>query len=72
VEGDHAVGLNAVLRVIASIGVEPGGHVDGDDGRVGLVDRCRRARSRFPKVAADSRSQHRVDDHVRLVEIGRS
>jgi len=69
VEGDHAVGRHAVLRMIASIGVEPGGHVDGDDGRVGLVDRCRRARSRFPKVAADSRSQHRVDDHVRLVEI---
>jgi len=74
VEGDDAVGLDTDHVVVAApgrfagVGVDPGGHVDGDDRGVALVRQPRRGPFRLSERAGNSASEHRVDDHVRIVE----
>gem|GEM_PF-6882110 len=64
VEGDDVVSVNGDARGGPGVGVDPGGNIDGDNLRVGGVDRASGARLGLSQRARDAGAEHRVDDTV--------
>ena len=72
-EGERHLGADDALGVVAQVVLaeEAGGHIDGHDGGVGLVDVAHHGGVSARKRSVEARSEEAVDHHVVFGERGR-